>query len=237
MKKQFVGFAAALMLTCAPAGAFQNAPSVNAAKPVITVQADGVTGINLIEVGYPGGYFKKVGKRRWTESSPDGTFQFVEEARGETSVMLYDASRDYYIQIDLQGMQVLLGESGQQYRPLYRITRVLASGEPASAGAAPQAAGPGCNKIGKIRSKNSDVPVTVTVRNRTKSFRAVMWIDFNGQPVNYANLEPGQKFTIETFVTHPWMFTDGPGNCAEVYMPQAGAKTFNITARNPQGGD
>ncbi len=79
------------------------------------------------------------------------------------------------------------------------------------------------------------MPVTITFRNRTKGFRAVMWIDFNGQPVNYANLEPGQKFTVSTFVTHPWMFTDGPGNCAEVYMPQAGVKTFNITAKNPQG--
>jgi hypothetical protein len=236
MKKQFVGLAAALMLSCAPSGAVQTAPAVQAAKPLITVQADGVTGINLMEVGYPGGNFKKVGKRRWRESSPDGTFDFVEEARGETSVMLYDASRDYYIQIDLQGMQVLLGEGGQQYRPLYQITRVLASGEPAGGGA-PQAAGGGCNKLGKMRSKNSDVPVTVTFRNRTKSFRAVMWIDFNGQPVNYANLEPGQKFTVNTFLTHPWMFTDGPGNCAEVFVPKAGVSTFNITARNPQGGD
>lgn len=236
MKKQVAGFAAAVMLMCAPpAGAVQAVPAIASAKPVIMVQADDVTGINLLEAGYPGGYFKKVGKRRWRESSPDGTFEFVEEARGETSVILYDASRDYYIQLDVQGMQVLLGQGGQQYQPLYRITRVVASGTPATAGAAPQAASASCNKVGKLRSRNSDVPVTITFRNRTKGFRAVMWIDFNGQPVNYANLEPGQKFTVSTFVTHPWMFTDGPGNCAEVYMPQAGVKTFNITAKNPQG--
>ena len=87
--------------------------------------------------------------------SPDGTFEFVEEARGETSVILYDASRDYYIQLDVQGMQVLLGQGGQQYQPLYRITRVVASGTPATAGAAPQAASASCNKVGKLRSRNS----------------------------------------------------------------------------------
>ena len=236
MNRQFTGLAAVFLLATSPAGAVQTAPAVNAVKPVIAVQADGVTGINLLEAGYPGGYFKKVGKRRWRESSPDGTFEFVEEARGETSVMLYDASRDYYIQLDLQNMQVLLGQGGQQYQPLYRITRVLASGAPANAGPAAQpAANASCRNVGKIRSKNSNVPVSVTFRNRTNSFRGVMWIDFNGQPVNYANLEPGQKFTVNTFVTHPWMFTDGPGNCAEVFMPKAGVNTFNITARNPRG--
>jgi VHL beta domain len=237
MNTQFAGLTAVFFLAATPALAVQAAPAVTAAKPVITVQADGITGTNLAEAGYPGGFFRKVGKRRWRESSPDGTFEFVEEARGETSVMLYDASRDYYIQIDLQNMQILLGQGGQQYQPLYRITRVLASGQPASGGSAPVATSASCGNVGKMRSKKSDVPVTVTFRNRTQSFRGVMWIDFNGRPVNYANLEPGQKFTVNTFVTHPWMFTDGPGNCAEVFMPKAGVKSFNITAHNPNGGD
>lgn len=82
------------------------------------------------------------------------------------------------------------------------------------------------------RSRKSDVPVTVTFQNNSGAMRGVMWIDFNGRPVEYANLNPGESFSIQTFMSHPWMFTDGPGNCIEVFMPQPGISTFEITAPN-----
>ena len=57
-------------------------------------------------------------------------------------------------------------------------------------------------------------------------------------PKAYANLNPGEEFTISTFLTHPWMFTDGPGNCVEMFMPQLGVPVFDITAPNrPNAGD
>jgi len=82
------------------------------------------------------------------------------------------------------------------------------------------------------RSRNSDVPVTVSFGNQSGATRGVMWIDFNGRPVEYANLAPGETFTINTYMTHPWMFTDGPGNCIEMFMPQPGVTSFAITAPN-----
>ncbi|MEZ5872586.1 MAG: hypothetical protein R3D32_12230 [Nitratireductor sp.] len=89
-----------------------------------------------------------------------------------------------------------------------------------------------CETLGSNRSQRSDIPVTMTFVNRSEGYRAVMWIGFDGQPVNYANLNPGEQFSVSTFVTHPWMFTDGPGNCLEMVMPQQGVKVFNITAPN-----
>ncbi len=86
-----------------------------------------------------------------------------------------------------------------------------------------------CSGFGKLKSKNSNRPVTITFVNRTDGFRALMWLDFKGQPQDFGNLEPRQKKTINTFVTHPWMFTDGPGNCQEIYLPAAGDTRFNIT--------
>ena len=46
-------------------------------------------------------------------------------------------------------------------------------------------------------------------------------------------LEPGQSKAIQTWITHPWMFTDGPGNCIEMYMPAAASPTFSITRPSP----
>jgi hypothetical protein len=57
-----------------------------------------------------------------------------------------------------------------------------------------------------------------------------MWIGFDGMPVEYANLNPGETFSVNTYVTHPWMITDGPGNCIEMFMPQPGRASFDITA-------
>ena len=89
-----------------------------------------------------------------------------------------------------------------------------------------------CETMGNNRSQRSDVPLTVTFVNRSEGYRSVMWIGFDGQPVNYANLNPGEQFSVSTFLTHPWMFTDGPGNCIEMFMPQQGVGVFNITAPN-----
>ena len=95
-----------------------------------------------------------------------------------------------------------------------------------------------CAGYGKVRSQNSKTPVTVTFVNKSGEYRGVMWIDFNGRPVTYSNLNPGQSHKIKTYVTHPWMFTDGPGNCVEMFMPKKGVAKFNLTAKGTgQGGD
>ena len=99
----------------------------------------------------------------------------------------------------------------------------------ALAAAAAPAYAESCDLFGKIKSKNSKSPVTVTFVNRTDGMRNVTWLDFKGKPVDYAQLQPGETFTIDTFLTHPWMFTDGPGNCHEIFMPKKNMKTFRIT--------
>ncbi len=87
-----------------------------------------------------------------------------------------------------------------------------------------------CTVLEHAVSKNSDVPVNVTFINRADGLRGVSWIGFDGLPQEYASLIPGEEFTIDTYVSHPWMFTDGPGNCLEMYMPQQGVPIFEITA-------
>ena len=89
-----------------------------------------------------------------------------------------------------------------------------------------------------VKSKNSNAPVRVTFVNKSGAFRGVMWADFNGKLVPYANLQPGQSYTVNTFATHPWIFTDGPGNCVEMWVARAGVSKFNITAKaSGSGGD
>ena len=89
-----------------------------------------------------------------------------------------------------------------------------------------------------VKSQNSNTPVTVTFVNKSGEYRGVMWADFNGKLVPYANLNPGASYTVKTFATHPWIFTDGPGNCVEMFVARAGVNKFTIKAKSSgSGGD
>jgi len=39
--------------------------------------------------------------------------------------------------------------------------------------------------------------------------------------------------TLDTFLTHPWMITDGPGNCVDIFMAHAGTRV--VTLKAPDG--
>jgi len=87
------------------------------------------------------------------------------------------------------------------------------------------------------KSKKSNVPVKVKFVNKSGEYRGVFWLDYNGQMVSYANLNPGESYTIDTFVSHPWVFTDGPGNCIEMYFPAKGKNRYNLTVKSPGFGE
>jgi hypothetical protein len=87
------------------------------------------------------------------------------------------------------------------------------------------------NCLAGAKSKNSNTPVTVTFVNSSGEFRSVMWADFSGKLKNYANLNPGQSYTVNTFTTHPWIFTDGPGNCVEMFVARAGTHKYTLKAK------
>lgn len=95
----------------------------------------------------------------------------------------------------------------------------------------------GCNLFPGLRSQNSDTPQTATFVNQSDGFRAVMWLDFEGQPVSYAGLNQGESTTIDSFLTHPWMITDGPGNCLQIIELQRGTSQYALTVPGRFFGD
>lgn len=92
----------------------------------------------------------------------------------------------------------------------------------------PTPADPSCQNRQSLRSQNSNTPTTLTLINSSGMYRSVLWLDFNGQPKDYAGLNDGEQLTLSTFMTHPWMIADGPGDCIEIVMPHAGARTVTL---------
>lgn len=85
-----------------------------------------------------------------------------------------------------------------------------------------------CRRFGNIRSRDTRIPVRIRFINRTSGSRSVMWLDYQGRPKEYKRLAPGQSYVQQTFAGHPWMFTDGPGNCKELFVPGPNATRYVI---------
>lgn len=104
-------------------------------------------------------------------------------------------------------------------------------GQIGNAGGAPAPGFPAsCSYFGSLVSTNGGADASITFINDSGSYRTVMWLDHSGTPIQYAGLNPGESYLQQTVVGHPWMMTDGPGNCTEIYMPAAGNNVFYITA-------
>jgi len=91
-------------------------------------------------------------------------------------------------------------------------------------------ADPSCKDLFKIKSQGSNAKAKITFVNKSGMYRSIMWLDFGGQPKDYANLQAGEQVTLDTFLTHPWMITDGPGNCVEIVMPHPGTRVVTLNA-------
>ena len=85
-----------------------------------------------------------------------------------------------------------------------------------------------CGLFGNLKSVNSNQPITVTFVNRSGMFRHVDWIDYEGRPVSYKGLNPGESYIQQTYVGHPWMIANGPGDCIDIFIPK---QDMTITLR------
>jgi hypothetical protein len=85
-----------------------------------------------------------------------------------------------------------------------------------------------CSEAKSLRSLHSREPTAITFVNSSGMYRALHWVDFRGQTKDYAGLNPGERKTIDTFRTHPWMITTGPGDCLYLIMPAAEPATVQL---------
>ncbi len=85
-----------------------------------------------------------------------------------------------------------------------------------------------CSQSKSLKSKSSAEPTKITFINNSGMYRAILWIDFNGDPQSYGGLNPGEQQTFETFRSHPWMIATGPGDCLQIFLPAAEPATIEL---------
>lgn len=88
----------------------------------------------------------------------------------------------------------------------------------------PSSARPGqraCSERTKLKSLHSREPTKITFVNKANTYRGIVWMNFKGGFQDFGGLNPGESKTIDTFRTHPWMITTGPGDCIQIVLPSA----------------
>lgn len=70
-------------------------------------------------------------------------------------------------------------------------------------------------------SDNSREKTKVRFENTRDEEINVFWIDYKGNPKHYKTLRPGETLSQNTYVSHPWVFTDNNGNPVQNYNPKA----------------
>jgi len=124
------------MVLAEPVHAAPIAPEVQLSGRSATLVRNNVSGFNVVVAEYRGGKFEAWADGEWREYGNNGSaFTFYETARGETTVMLHDPSRDVYIEINVVDREIRYGEGrGGQFRLLYKITNLIATQQDTGAG-------------------------------------------------------------------------------------------------------
>jgi uncharacterized protein YjbI with pentapeptide repeats len=91
-----------------------------------------------------------------------------------------------------------------------------------------------CSIEPTLKSLEGNVPTSVKFQNQTTGTGSVTvyWINYAGQRVFYNTLGPGQSYVQGTFLTHPWVVTDGTNNansCLGIWLPTESPDTAVIT--------
>lgn len=85
-----------------------------------------------------------------------------------------------------------------------------------------------CSERNELRSEKSTEPTKITFVNKSGMYRALLWINFEGQLQDYGGVNSGDEVTVETFRTHPWMIATGPGNCLQIFVAAAEPATVEL---------
>ncbi|MEM9775215.1 MAG: hypothetical protein AAF902_11595 [Chloroflexota bacterium] len=80
----------------------------------------------------------------------------------------------------------------------------------------------------KLYSIESKTQTRIDFCNLSQQTRKLYWIDFDGYLVLYATLKPHDRFSVKTFLTHPWLVTDENDQPLDIHYPKLAEKTIEI---------
>jgi len=88
-------------------------------------------------------------------------------------------------------------------------------------------------------SISGDQPSQITFDNQSGRTADIWWLDYNGNRVFYNTLEPGTNYVQLTWITHPWVMTEGgeggSGDCLGYTISTQPSQTYVIQPPPSEG--
>jgi len=88
-----------------------------------------------------------------------------------------------------------------------------------------------CQGENQLRSVDYNIRTTMKFKNYSKGTKLIYWINYGGARVLYSTLKPNRIYTVNTFVTHPWVVTSASGKCFAIYLPNRFPMSFSLNWR------
>ena len=117
----------------------------------------------------------------------------LDVTRQDNHLLIYDKQGQELFEFDLKNKR-LSYEGGMNLSPLNTVVFDVPE------------------SIRELKSLEAKDRATLTFENTREDDVHIFWLDYKGQPKHYRTLSPGKTHTQETFMTHPWIFTDSEGN-------------------------
>ena len=86
----------------------------------------------------------------------------------------------------------------------------------------------GCERERGARSLSGTEATKIFFNNQASERVRVYWVDYEGRRKFYSEVEPGDSYTQDTYMTHPWVVTDTREHCIMLFRPAPGATLATI---------
>ena len=73
-----------------------------------------------------------------------------------------------------------------------------------------------------LRSLSGDKRCQIMFHNKTAETLEFWWLDYEGRRVRFGEVGPGERASMDTYETHPWVLTRPDGRTAAHFIPDAG---------------
>jgi len=71
----------------------------------------------------------------------------------------------------------------------------------------------------RLRSIHSEQPTDLEFVNERSERVHLYWINFKARRMHYADLDPGDRAVMHTYLTHPWVVCDSADRRIAFFLP------------------
>lgn len=165
------------------------------------------------------GYFALEKSISWTENNKDGTFNFLEFARDDSSITLQkDDGAIITLNIKQKTISIKVPGTNYEIDPLYYITLVEGntsdsnSENMSTATNTEQTASTTPSETPGLKSGDGSVEATIKFINKSNKVIKLNWMSFEGKEEPFLEIAAGESIEQGTYSTHAWRLRDTDGN-------------------------